>query len=79
MITHQQIIPLGMFFIILGFFIIFFGSIFLGGKAETKYSVIGFIGPFPIGFGNDKRLMFFSIIFAIIIIVIAQFFFVRSP
>ena len=75
MITQQSIISVGMFFTIIGFVIIFFGSIFFSQKTDIKYSVVGFIGPFPIGFGNDKRLMFFTLILAVVLIIVFSFFF----
>lgn len=74
MVTQQQIIPIGLFFIIVGFFIIFFGSIFLGQKSDAKYSFVGFVGPFPFGFGNDKKLLFYTLLVGVVLIVFFHFF-----
>ena len=76
MITHENTLSIGMFFIIAGFIIIFFGTLFLTPhKTETKYSFVGFIGPFPFGFGNDKRLMTLTLIIGIVLILIFYLFF----
>ncbi|MBI4141999.1 DUF131 domain-containing protein [Candidatus Woesearchaeota archaeon] len=75
-LTQQHILSAGMLLIFLGFLILFIGSIFLSPqKTNAKYSVVGFIGPFPIGFGNDKKLMFFTLILAVVLIVIFSLFF----
>lgn len=31
------------------------------GKVQTKVAAVGFIGPFPIGFGNDKKLLYVAL------------------
>ena len=36
---------------------------------ETKFSVVGLIGPFPIGFGNDKTLFLLSLAILAFILV----------
>jgi len=43
----------------------------LGGLTEnTKFAFVGFIGPFPVGFGNDKGLLIAGLVVAIIIFLL---------
>ena len=39
-------------------------------RFETRFAVVGFIGPFPIGFSNDKRLLLSIMLFAFILLLI---------
>jgi uncharacterized protein (TIGR00304 family) len=75
-------ITIGFIFVIIGFAIIFLGSLFNSIKGNTdtnsKFSFVGFIGPIPIGFSNDKQLLIFSIIIAAIIFVLTILFYYRG-
>jgi len=64
-----NLVSAGIFLILAGFLLVFMGSLGqLSGEGDTKVSVVGFIGPFPIGFGNDKQFLALSIIIGIAII-----------
>ena len=57
----EYVISLGVFFIIIGFIIVFLSALSAssGGASKTKVAIGGFIGPIPFGFGNDKNLVWF--------------------
>ena len=68
----EQLISIGVFVIVIGFIILFFG-ILMGSKetnSKTKVALGGFIGPIPFGFGNDKNLVWFVAILSIVIFII---------
>ena len=73
---------IGAIVIIIGFSIILL-SIFSSGQTNTevKGAFVGFIGPFPIGFGNDKNMLYLAIAISLVLFVsYLIFFFVRrSP
>lgn len=75
--VQEDLMKIGIGLIVIGFLAIVIGSLFSKEKADVKYSFVGFIGPFPFGFGNDKRLMVFSLILAIVIFVLLYLFFKR--
>lgn len=43
--------------------------VLLSGIKDAKVAVVGFIGPIPVGFGNDPRLLQIALIIGIIIFV----------
>jgi uncharacterized membrane protein len=50
----------GVAFIIIGILLIIIGGL-LGmksGETEARGAFVGFIGPFPIGFGTDKQILY---------------------
>ncbi|MCD6590710.1 MAG: DUF131 domain-containing protein [Candidatus Aenigmarchaeota archaeon] len=61
---------LGFTIILIGIAIIIIGSLLSSGKGETRFAVGGFIGPIPFGFGNDKNMVYFSIILAFVMIIV---------
>ena len=68
----EHIISLGILLIVIGFIIVFFGTL-MGAKegtSKTKVAVGGFIGPIPFGFGNDKNLVWFVTILSIVLLVL---------
>lgn len=71
-------VGIGMAVIIVGFAIVFIAIVMqsLGASSKdkttdttaTKFSFVGFIGPFPFGFGNDKQWVMTSLIIAMSLI-----------
>jgi len=54
--------------IILGFILLGVSILMQPKKTDAKVAVVGFIGPFPIGFGNDKDLLMTALIVGMIIL-----------
>lgn len=83
----MDIISIGTIFILLGFALVFFGTLFQGLKAtpptekgnveksNVKFSFVGLIGPFPFGFGNDQQMFLFTLTLAIVLMVLLMLFF----
>ena len=73
----QQLINVGILVIIIGFAIVFFGTL-MGAKegtsSKTKVAVGGFIGFIPFGFGNDKRMVWFVAILSLILFLVWMLF-----
>ena len=65
----QNLIAFGIIFILLGFILVFVGSLFGAKTGESKVAVVGLLGPIPFGFGNDKRLFVITLAIAVILIV----------
>lgn len=85
MIKGETIIFMGIVAVILGMLLIFIGTAFQSsGKTEDSEGVkvstggVILIGPIPIIFGNDKNMVFITVIGAIIIMALAYFFFYRG-
>ena len=59
----QQLLFIGIILIIVGIVLI---SVFLAssGQGKAKFAVVGFIGPFPFGAGNDTGLVKLALILA---------------
>ena len=78
--NQPQVIGLGIIIILLGAIIIF-SSMFFANKGDTKteskFAIGGLIGPVPFGFGNDKKMVIFSIAITIIFAAIFLFAFLR--
>ena len=56
---------------IIGIFLIIIGMLLVALSSQGgKYAVVGFIGPVPIGFGNDARLLKTLLIVAIAILLV---------
>ncbi|MDP7244695.1 MAG: hypothetical protein QF568_05090 [Flavobacteriales bacterium] len=53
---NNNLIPIGILVILIGFALVFIGALTSTNK-DTKVAVGGFIGFIPFGFGNDKRLV----------------------
>jgi len=75
-IRIEQLVYLGISLIIIGFLIIFF-STFIGAKdrgAKSRLAIVGFICPIPIGFGNDKNLLWLVMALSFVMLIIWFFF-----
>ena len=69
-----SLISIGFLVVLVGFILIIIGFFLVSGKgaseSNAKFSFFGLIGPFPIGFGNDRALFIAGMIFTIIILII---------
>lgn len=65
--------------IVIGFVLLFIAILLIivgmigSGKVETKFGFGGFIGPFPFGFANDPKMLWFVIIISIILLILFLF------
>lgn len=75
----QNLIGIGILFIIIGFIIVFFGALSGSKDSKAKVAVGGFIGPIPFGFGNDKQLVWIVTILSIAVFLIFLFFSFYRP
>ena len=82
---HLQLLQLGILLAFIGIIIIFISMITSAakekdgkGKGSFKFSVVGFLGFIPFGFGNDKRLLLFTIILTVIVATATIILFSRS-
>ena len=68
----RYLIFIGIILVFIGIAFTIVGSLFGAkmDKSNTKFAVAGFIGPIPFGFGNNKQMLIFAIIFSIIIIIL---------
>lgn len=70
---NLQLLQLGILLVFVGIIVIFIGLMTStakekdqsNGKSSIKFSVVGFLGFVPFGFGNDKKLMLFTAILTI--------------
>lgn len=65
---QNDLVSIGIFLVFVGFILVIIGG--LSGKSESKVAFVGLIGPFPFGFGNDKRLFAFALGFAVFMLVL---------
>ncbi len=54
---------------IIGVLLIIIGILLIISSAGGKFAVVGFVGPIPIGFGNDKRILELLLIVSAIILI----------
>jgi uncharacterized membrane protein len=68
--NQLQLVQVGMIVILVGLIIIVFSIFFSGISKDSniKFSIFGLVGFIPIGFSNDKRLFFISILITLILI-----------
>ena len=68
----EQLIGLGITIMIIGFIIVFFGTLLSSKEStsKTKVAVGGFIGFIPFGFGNDKNLVWFVSILSLALFLV---------
>jgi uncharacterized membrane protein len=59
---NYSMTSLGILLILIGFAIVFIGTLTNTNSKDTKVAVGGFIGFIPFGFGNDKNLVWSLII-----------------
>ncbi len=82
MVNYNSIILMGFAVVILGILLIFIGTALQSSSNNSKSEVhtggVILIGPIPIIFGNDKGLLFFGVIGAIILMVLSYFLFYRG-
>ena len=84
--TQRQLLQIGILLAFVGAIIIFISLITAAakekdqsnGKSSFKFSVFGFLGFIPFGFGNDKRLLLFTIILTIIVAAATMILFSRN-
>jgi uncharacterized protein (TIGR00304 family) len=73
---------MGFAVVILGIFLIFIGTALQSSSNDSKTEIhtggVILIGPIPIIFGNDRTLILFGVIFAIIIMILSYFLFYRG-
>ena len=62
---ENNLIPLGIGIILLGFILVFAGALTSANSKDAKVAVGGFIGFIPFGFGNDKNLVWFVTILSL--------------
>ena len=68
--THEQLLQLGILVVIVGFAIIassFFFAAANEKESSFKFSVVGFLGFIPFGFGNDKKLLMLTVIITAVV------------
>lgn len=82
MVNYNSIILMGFAVVILGILLIFIGTALQSSSNNSKSEVhtggVILIGPIPIIFGNDKGLLLFGVIGAIILMVLSYFLFYRG-
>ncbi len=81
--TQEQLLQLGVLVIFIGFIIVISSFLLAAhdkekGKSTLKFSVVGFLGFIPFGFGNDKKLLLFTIILTIIVAAATTILFSRN-
>ena len=80
--AFERIVPLGIALIVIGFLLVFLGSLFatVQGSKESKSQVksagVIFIGPFPIGWASDKS-MFYTLMAIVILMILFWFIILR--
>ena len=68
--TQTEAAGVGFLVILVGILIVFASLLFSGReKTEFKYSVVGFLGFIPFGFGNDKKLLVLALMFGIVAVI----------
>ena len=73
---------MGFVVVILGILLIFIGTALQSSSSDSKTEIhtggVILIGPIPIIFGNDKALILFGVIFAIMLMILSYFLFYRG-
>ena len=54
---NQNLLSLGILIIFIGFVIVFTGALSNVKKGDAKFAVGGFVGFIPLGFANDKMML----------------------
>ena len=71
-----------MFLVFVGLIVVFISLITAAAKDKEKgnfkFSVVGFFGFIPFGFGNDKRLVMLTLILAAVVAAVMIILFSRS-
>jgi len=66
MSTSENLVLLGIVTIFVGFLLILIGVLLQAKRAE--FAFVGFIGPFPIGFGTSKKILFLSLAISLMVL-----------
>lgn len=76
----DSLIIAGIVVIMLGIALVVIGSLFQGAQpgqqgkdSKVKFSFVGLIGPFPLGFGNDKNLLTVTLAIAVVFMLAMVF------
>lgn len=80
--TNEQLLQLGVLVVFIGFIIIISSFLFAANekdkeKSNVKFSVVGFLGFIPFGFGNDKKLLLFGVILTVVVVAATVILFSR--
>lgn len=70
----EQLISIGVLIVMIGIVLVIAGSILTAiksKKTKTEWSVVGLIGPLPVGFSSNKKMLLIG--FAILVIFILLF------
>jgi uncharacterized protein (TIGR00304 family) len=82
LVSYNSIILMGFVVVILGILLIFIGTALQSSSSDSKTEIhtggVILIGPIPIIFGNDKALILFGVIFAIMLMILSYFLFYRG-
>ena len=79
--TNEQLLQLGVLVVFIGLIIVISSFLFTAhekGRSSFKFSVVGFLGFVPFGFGNDKRLLIFTALLTVVVVAAAIILFSRS-
>src|SRR3989338_6595074 len=89
MVKEMSLVSVGIGVFCMGFALVVIGTLLHAGSQQkagkdgsAKFSFVGFIGPFPFGFGNDKQLLTITFIVAIALFLVMMFLFsggLRGP
>jgi len=68
--SQENLIPLGIVVIFLGFFLIVIGAIMSSRGSKVEWAFGGFIGPMPFGFASREDWLKFIIVLTLIFLFI---------
>ena len=75
MMNQQQLLQLGILLVFMGMIVIFASLAVTPSKEKEKsnfkFSVVGFLGFIPFGFGNDKRLLLITAVLTMVVVAAA--------
>ena len=70
----EQLIPIGIITIFIGFFLLLIGSIFtLKGRTKTEGGFVVFLGPIPIVGATSKTMFYLMLILSIFLLIFSLF------
>ncbi len=72
--AYEYLFTTGIVMVVIGFIIMLFSVLLPALKTgessgRVKFSFIGFIGPFPFGISNDRKLLYLSLLIAGLVIL----------
>lgn len=65
---NSHLIPIGIALILIGFILVFVGTL-LQSKGKTEAAFVGFIGPFPVGFGTSREILYVAVALSILLLL----------